>query len=72
MLVDGQQRVATLMLLVAALRDTLGNSDGRLPAAPQGAAASNTCGADETQAPPGGCGRAGQHRGPRKRKRPNG
>lgn len=26
-LVDGQQRVATLMLLVAALRDTLGNSD---------------------------------------------
>lgn len=27
MLVDGQQRVATLMLLVAALRDTLGNLD---------------------------------------------
>ena len=26
-LVDGQQRIATLMLLVAALRDTLGNSD---------------------------------------------
>jgi len=27
MLVDGQQRVATLMLLVAAIRDTIGNSD---------------------------------------------